>query len=227
LERDLNNIINNKKFWIYLSTLIIVLNFLIPFVVYPLYERSLVDVYEKSFDGVDSSFILKTIKTVLFIYMWTDQAYELFVRIFILSAIYLFGVYLLEVEGKLTYREILLILLFAELTMILGNYLTILFNYAQLKFGLGAMKVYESPLSLIFYFSSLPKNSPIYSLVSSINGFTLIYFYVIYHLISKKIHTNKFQLVAITIFVFFFFILIKISDPVDTLFFNNNNPGAL
>lgn len=226
LKGLINNFFNNKKVkGNYIIISIIILIFLYPFISYPLIETTLTNIYERSFIGIDSSLILKTFKSVLFVYMWTDQAYGLIMRSITLSASYLFGLYMLDVEIKLRYREIILVLFFAEIILILGNYLTVIFNYAQFKFGLGSVKVFESPLNLSYYFTSIPIYSHKYLMLSSINLFTLIYFYILHRFLSRKYYNNKVELIIITIFVFFIFILIKIFNPVSKFFFNS--PGVI
>jgi len=206
---DLLILRNKYLFWMMSGIMILI--FFMPFAVYPLFEKSISAIYEKSFDGVDSSFILRSIKSMLFIFIWSDTVFEIVVRVFLLSAFYFFCMYLLEVSENMKYLQLIKIFMLAEIILIAGSYITILFNYVQLEFQLGTMHIYESPVNLTYYLSEINKKSSLYNFLSSINLFTIFYLGFIYKLINNSMKRDKARLLIISLFAFLFLLLLTVT----------------
>lgn len=218
------NLINNKKNQITILAVILVLNVLVPFAIYPLIEKNLVDIYEKSFSDIDSSLILASIKSLLYIYLWSNQLFFLGFRILCLAGLYLLGFYLLEVKHSMGYKEIVVTLLFAETILLVGKFLTISFNYLQESYNWGEFRLLESPLAVIYYFPQITKSSPLYLLLSNLNLFSAVYFYFIIKMLSKRIDVEKYKVHIVTIFVISVWLIIEVINPIQKVFFDS--PGG-
>lgn len=204
----------------------LLLVFLLPFILYPLYESILSNIYNQNFPDIDSKFILKIIRTTIYLYIWVDQIWGIFSRTLLISTVYFLGIKLLEIKERILYRNLVLFVFGLQIVFIIGDYINILYNYFIRFYNIREIKLFESPLNLSYYFPLINKSSTVFRISNTINIFTILFFSIIAFFIKKELKSiDKSDLISLSFLCFLSFVILKILSPINIFFSQRNSPG--
>lgn len=177
----------NKKV---VPILIIIMIIVYPFIMMPVAEISLREIYKKAFDNVDDDFILKFIRTTLYLYYWIEKIILIFLRPLIMTLVVWGGARYISLDYSVKFSVLFSFLFSCELILLLNDYFNIGFNYFQLYTD-KTLTLNLSPLNLYYYLGNKHESKFLIYIFESISAFSLLYFILIFRFTKTHYRINS------------------------------------
>lgn len=204
----------NKKV---IPILIIIVIILYPFIMIPIAEISLREIYQKSFGNVDNDFILKSIRTTLYLYYWIEKIIIIFLRPLVMSLVVWGGARYLSLDYSVKFNVLFSFFFSCELILLFNDYFNLAFNYFQLYTD-KSLTPNLSPLNLYYYFENKPESKFLIYIVESISAFSLMYFILIFRFTKTHYRINSFTSYLFTFNLLVIYIIMAMVHPGSMLF---------
>lgn len=206
----------NKKV---IPILIIIMITIYPFIMMPVAEINLREIYQKAFDNVDNDFILKSIRTTIYLSYWIEKIILIFLRSLVMSIVVWGGAYYLDLDNSIKLKVLFIFFFGCELILLLNDYFNIAFNYFQIYTD-KTITLYLSPLNLYYYFNNKLESKFLINIVKSISAFSLLYFILIFRFIKAQYRINNTTSYLFTFNLVVVYIIMEFVHPSSMLLGN-------
>lgn len=203
----------NKKV---IPILIIIMIIIYPLIMMPVAEISLREIYQKAFDNVDNDFILKSIRTTIYLSYWIEKIILIFLRPLVMSIVVWGGAYYLELDNSIKLKVLFIFFFGCELILLFNDYFNIAFNYFQIYTD-KTITLNLSPLNLYYYFNNKPESRFLINIVKSISAFSLLYFILIFRFTKAQYRINNTTSYLFTFNLVVIYIIMELVHPSSML----------
>lgn len=195
---------------------VITLIILYPFILMPIVEKSLNGIYQNNFDIMDD-YILKSIRTTILFYYWIEKLTLTFLRPAIMSGVVWFGVKYLAIDQKIIFSHLFKFFLACELVLIIGDYLSVFFNYFQL-YNNKILTPTLSPLNILYYLNNKPESTNLINILHGLSVSSFLYFTIIFRFIKSKYGSNMLVTAIFMINLIALYIILELVHPSNLVF---------